>query len=193
MSAPARREQLLDVTTQLAVEQGFHAVSVEAIAQRAGITRALVYQHFGDLQALLEAVIERETARALAQVSETTLTDLSAGDPKALMLESLQAYLHAVRDHPRTWQLVLMPPEGAPQSLRQSIVKGRQSVLARLTLAVQPALSTDSMNDAELTARLLSAIADEYARLILIDSARYSPERLLAHAARWLGQPTFGL
>ena len=32
---------------------------------------------------------------------------------------------------------------------------------------------------------MLSTIADEYARLVLIDATRFSPERLLAHA-RWL-------
>lgn len=193
MRASARRAQLLDVATQLAVEQGFHAVSVEAIARRAGITRAVIYQQFGDLQALLEAVIERETSRALAQVSETALADLSEGDAQELMLGSLEAYLRAVNDHPATWRLVLMAPEGAPDSLRQSIAKGRQSVLAQLTRAVRPALRSGNLNDAELTARVLSAIADEYARLVLTDPVRYSPERLLRHARWWLDQATFGL
>jgi len=193
MRAPARREQLLDVASQLAAEQGFHAVSVEAIARRAGITRAVIYQHFDDLQALLEAVIERETSRALAQVSETALTDLSEGDPKELMLESLDAYLRAVHDHPNTWRLVLMSPEGAPASLRRSIAEGRRSVLARLTRAVRPALQSGGSGDAELTARLLSAISDEYARLVLTDPGRYSAERLLLHARSWLGQSSFGL
>lgn len=193
MCAPARREQLLDVATQLAVDQSFHAVSVEAVARRAGITRAVIYQHFGDRQALLEAVIERETSRALAQVSETALTDLSEGDAEELMLESLRAYLRAVSDHPTTWQLVLTPPKGAPESLRESIAKGRRAVLAQLTHAVRPALRSEDANDAELTARILSAISDEYARLVLTDPARYSPERLLEHARWWLGQATFGL
>ncbi len=193
MRASERREQLLDVATALAVERSFHAVSVEAVAQRAGITRAVIYQHFGDLQALLEAVIARETSRALAQVSETALTDLSKGDAKELMLESLEAYLRAVHDHPTTWQLVLMPPEGAPEALRQSIAKGRQSVLEQLTRAVRPALRSGDLNDAELTARILSAISDEYARLVLTDPARYEPERLLRHARWWLDQPRLGL
>src|SRR5579875_1067187 len=114
MSSSERREQLLDVTAPLVVQRAFHGVSSEAVAQRAGITRALVYQHFGDLQGLLEAVIERETNRALAQVSETTLGDLREGDPVELMIESLRAYLHAVQSQPNTWRLVLMPPEGAP-------------------------------------------------------------------------------
>src|SRR3954454_5431761 len=158
MRAPARREQLLDVTTQLVVERGFPAVTIEAIAQRAGITRAVVYQHFGDLPTLLEAAIDREMTRARAQVSETTLADLDEGEPLELMLESLESYLRAVRDHPTTWRLGLMPPLGAPEKLRDAIAAGRRSVLGRMIAAVRPALGGAADDDAELTARVLSAI-----------------------------------
>jgi hypothetical protein len=51
---------------------------------------------------------------------------------------------------------------------------------------VRPALIRDPDSpDAELTARVLSAISDEYARLVLTDPVRFAPERLLDHA-RWL-------
>ena len=193
MSAAERREQLLDVATRLAVRDGFHDVSVEAIAREAGVTRAVIYLHFRDLQALLEAVIAREGAKALAQVSETALADLSKGDSRTLMLESLESYLHIVRDHPTTWRLVLMPPEGAPPLLRRRIEAGRRSVLERLGQAVRPALAGRDETDAELTARVLSAISDEYARLVLTDPDRFPPERLIRHAAWWLDQPSFGL
>ena len=193
MSAAARREQLLDVATKLAVEQSFHAVSAGAVARQAGVTRAVIYQHFRDLRALLEAIIDRETTRALAQVSETELSDLSTGDAQQLMLESLESYLRAVRDHPTTWRLVLMPPEGAPEILRERIEKGRRARLASLAEAVRPVLDGDKANDAELTASVLSAISDGYARLVLTDAEHYSPERLLKHARWWLNQPSFGL
>jgi AcrR family transcriptional regulator len=189
MKAPARREQLLEVTTQIVVERGFRGVSIEAVAQRAGITRAVVYQHFEDLEAVLEAVVEREMSRALSQVSETALSDLSDGDPLELMLESLRAYLHAVRDHPTTWRFVLMPPVGAPELLQKSIERGRASVLAQMAEAVRPVLPPeDESGDAELTANVLSAISDEYARLVLTDPVRFSPERMLNHARWWLQQ-----
>ncbi len=193
MSARARREQLLEISTELVVEQGFHAVSVEAIAKRAGITRAVIYQHFGSLQALLEAVVDREMTRAHWQVSETELTDLREGDPRELMLESLEAFLRAVHGHPTTWRLVLMPPERAPAKLRRAIARGRGQVLASLARAVRPALRGGDNGDAELTAHVLSAIADEYARLLLSDAENYPPERLLRHARWWLEQATFGL
>ena len=189
MPAPERREQLLDVASQLVVEHAFRGVSIEAIAQKAGITRALIYQHFGDVKTLFEAVIDRETSRALAQVSETTLSDLSQGDPVELMLESLRAYLLAVQNQPNTWRLVLMPPEGAPNVLHKAIAEGRASVLARMAEAVQPLLARQPGHaDAELTARLLSAVADEYARLVLTDPVAFPPRRLLEHARWWLSE-----
>ena len=176
-----------------AVEDGFHAVSVEAIARRAGVTRAVIYQHFPDLQALLEAVITRETTRALAQVAESALPPLESGDTAQLMLASLTAYLGAVHDHPTTWRLVLLSPEGAPAKLRAGIASGRRAVLAQLTSSVSSAVRTGNPYDAELTARILSVVADEYARLVLTDPRRYPPDRLIDHARRWLDQPTFGL
>lgn len=187
MSASARRELLLDVAVRLVGDYGFHGVTIEAIAQAAGVTRATVYQHFPQLHALLEAVIERETSRALAQLSETALPQLTEGDPRELMLESLRAYLMAVQSQPRTWRLILMPPEGAPAALHAAIADGRATVLDQLIQAVRPALERDTASpDAELTARLLSAISDEYARLLLTDQARFSPDALIEHATWWL-------
>jgi AcrR family transcriptional regulator len=185
LTASERREQLLEVTTRIVAEQGFQAVSIESVARRAGISRPIVYEHFGDLQGLLEAVVEREMSRAFSQVSETALTDLTEGDHRELMLESLRAFLYAVRDHPSTWRLVLMPAEGAPELLRQGLARGRTVVLAQLAQAVRPIMRASESPDAELTARVLSAISDEYARLILTDPERFTPDRLVDHA-RWL-------
>ncbi len=52
MTAEQRREQLLDVTKAIAVERGFHEISIEAVAKEAGISRPIVYGHFGDLAGL---------------------------------------------------------------------------------------------------------------------------------------------
>ena len=185
LTASERREQLLEVTTRIVAERGFQGVSIESVAREAGISRPIVYEHFGHLQGLLEAVVEREMSRAFSQVSETALTDLTEGDHRELMLESLRAFLYAVRDHPSTWRLVLMPAEGAPELLRKGLARGRTVVLAQLAQAVRPIMRASESPDAELTARVLSAISDEYARLILTDPDRFTPERLVDHA-RWL-------
>jgi AcrR family transcriptional regulator len=185
MSAPVRRDQLLDVTSEIVAQQGFQGVSIQAVARSAGISRPVVYEHFGDLHGVLEALIERETARALAQVSETTPADLTDCDAAEVMLDSLRRYLDAVEEHPSRWRLVLMPPEGAPELLRMSVVSGRAAILRKLTHAVSPLLGPAGADpNPELTARILSALADEYARLLLTDPESFPRERLMAHA-RW--------
>ena len=83
-----------------------------------------------------------------------------------------------------------MPPEGAPQSLRTNIAAGRDAVVANLARAVRPALrAEDDARDAEVTASILSAISDAYARLVLTDQDRFPPARLLDHARWWLHHP----
>jgi len=186
MTATARREQLLRVTIEIVAEEGFQGVSIQSVAQRAGISRPIVYEHFGDLQGLLEAALASEMDRAMAQVTATELGDLAHGDTAEVMLESLRRYLAAVTENPLTWKLVLMPPEGAPEILRKGIIQGRAAVLRSLTNAVSPgSMPGEASPDPEMTARILSTIADEYARLLLTDPARFPADRLLAHA-RWL-------
>ena len=183
MQAGERRQQLLDATKAIVAERGFHAVSIEAVAREAGITRPIVYGHFHDLPGLLEALVERETARALSQLRIVGPDDL-AEDPREALLASLRTYLEAVRDDPATWRLVLMPPEGAPAILHDLIADGREAVLEQLTRAVGPRLESP---DPELFAHTLSAIADEGARLLLTDPERYPVERILRFAD-WLMQ-----
>jgi AcrR family transcriptional regulator len=177
MRAPARREQLLDAAKAVVAQDGFHGVSIEAVARRAGITRPIVYRHFEDLGALLEALVERETVRALGQLREFLPSELG-GDPREALLASLRGYLRAVESDPVTWGLMLVPAEGAPGLLGERIAAGRAAVIGRLSGAI-------ASPDPELTAWALSAVADEAARLLLSDPARYPAERVLDHA-RWL-------
>src|SRR3954468_2520093 len=102
MSAAQRREQLLDVTKALVDEQGFHAVSIEAVARRAGITRPVVYGHFADLGALLEAMLAREMARALAQLATVVPRATAAPDLPEALADALRGYLEVVHEDPVT-------------------------------------------------------------------------------------------
>lgn len=186
MSAAERREQLLDVTCDLVVEQGFGAVSMESVARRAGITRPVVYGHFPELGALLDAMLERESSRALTQLAEVLPAPGGGGTLRERLASAMEAYLHAVESSPVTWRLALMPPDGAPELLRDRIEEGREAVIAVLAevLSTSGADGPDSP-DPELTGRMLSAASDAASRLLLTDPERYPVERLMAHT-RWL-------
>ena len=186
MTGADRREQLIDTTRDLVEEQGFHAVSIDAVARRAGITRPVVYDHFPTLGALLEATLDRETARALGQLVASLPAPGVAGRRELLLLR-LEAYLEVVRADPVTWRLVLMPPEGAPLSLRDRITAGRRAIVGELAEVMQHSPEGASP-DPELTAHMLSALADEAARLVLTDPSHYPVARLMANARWMLGQ-----
>ncbi|MGK2936344.1 MAG: TetR/AcrR family transcriptional regulator [Solirubrobacteraceae bacterium] len=188
MTAAERREQLLDVTRDLVVEQGFGAVSMEAVARRAGITRPVVYGHFPELGALLDAMLERESSRALGQLAEVLPTaEGGDGNLRERLSRAMEAYLLAVEASPVTWRLALMPPDGAPELLRARIEEGRAAVVSVLAEVVRSAGISDGLSspDPELTGRMLSAASDEASRLLLTDPERYPVSRLMEHT-RWL-------
>jgi AcrR family transcriptional regulator len=189
MPAEARREQLLDVAKAIVIERGFHAVSIEGVARDAGISRPIVYGHFGDLAGLLEALIAREGDRALGQLGAMLPAALAGSDPRERLVAALGGYLKAVRADPATWRLVLMPNEGAPRILHEQISRGRGAVVEQLAAALggEPNAPIQTP-DAELTARLLTAFADEAARLMLAEPDRYPAQRILGLARWFLGR-----
>ncbi|HEX8207104.1 MAG TPA: TetR/AcrR family transcriptional regulator [Solirubrobacteraceae bacterium] len=183
LPAAARREQILDATKSIAVQRGFHAVSIDAVARAAGISRPIVYDHFHDLPGLLEALIERETLRSREQLAAVLPADVEPGDLRGALYEGIRRYLAAAQSDPDTWRLVLMPPEGAPELMRERIAAGREDAIAQLGAAVGAQL-TDAP-DRELLVRMLSSLSDEAVRLLLTRPDEYPPERLLA-GARWM-------
>ena len=118
LSAPQRRDQILDVAMEQAEAGGFHALSIDGIARAAGISRPIVYQHFGDLNGVMNALVDREGERALAQLASLLPTAVTS-DPREQLVGALGAFLEAVEAEPVRWRMILMPPEGAPEVMRE--------------------------------------------------------------------------
>jgi AcrR family transcriptional regulator len=79
-----RRDSLLDVAADM-VANDVEAVSMDAVARAAGVSRALVYKHFANRHDLLSSLYERESARVHAQLS----ADVRAASDLAGMLRAL--------------------------------------------------------------------------------------------------------
>src|SRR5688500_7013895 len=54
-----REQQMLQVAERTFAERGFHAASVDAIAERAGISKPMVYAYFGSKEGLYRGCMER--------------------------------------------------------------------------------------------------------------------------------------
>jgi AcrR family transcriptional regulator len=186
LTAVQRRDQILDATEALVGGHGFHALSMDAVARAAGVSRPVVYGHFGDLPGLVDSLLDRVTERALEQLEDVMPDRLERGNARDALIAATGAYLEAVRANPHTWRLILMPPEGAPDKLRARVAAARESVFARLEASIRDGFAAGRGSpDPEITAHMASAYSDELARLVLTDPRRYPLDRLIAHT-RWM-------
>ncbi|MFA9270848.1 MAG: TetR/AcrR family transcriptional regulator [Baekduiaceae bacterium] len=186
MSGEARREQLLDKTLELVAREGFRAVSIDAVAREAGITRPIVYGHFQDLPGLLNALLDREARRAIGQLAGVLP---SADDERPVWdvaLGALRAYLEVVAASPLTWQLILMPVEGAPPTLHARVEGDRAAVRVQLAAALEAGLRREGLDpqtvDLDLAAHIAQGVSEHLARLVLTDPQAYDVARIMALA-----------
>ena len=72
MSRAERREQLIRVARQLFGTRGYDAVSVEEIASAAGVSKPIVYEHFGGKEGLYQVIVDREV-KALSDILQSQM------------------------------------------------------------------------------------------------------------------------
>ena len=178
MPREQRREQLLDVALELISAQGFAGLTMEGVAREAKIAKTVVYDLFGNREELLHALLEREQERALADVAAAIPASLD-GEPLDLLTGSLSTVLEAVRRHPDTWRLILLPAEGTPPAVRASVDRHRDRLVGQIEPMV--AWGVDQLGlsrlDSELTAETILALFENAIRLTLTKSGSYPPER----------------
>ena len=75
MTGKERREQLLDIGRRLFAERGLDGTSIEEIAARAGVSKPVVYEHFGGKEGLYAVVIDREVGRFLEMATRVLAGD----------------------------------------------------------------------------------------------------------------------
>lgn len=188
----ARREQLLDAALDIAISRGFHAVTVDAVARACDVTRPVVYGAFADRAALLTGLADRAEQRTLDQLAAVfpALPEPHEDvDPDDLLLSGVTAYLQAVASEPRTWRVVLLPPEGAPTELAARVDAHRAVLLAQLRELLDWGLSRRGAPglDPDLFARAVFTLSEEAARLVLADPARWPLERFTSFTRTLLG------
>ncbi|MBD8506175.1 TetR/AcrR family transcriptional regulator [Hoyosella sp. G463] len=71
MTGSQRRDQLIEVGRSLFAERGYEATSIEEIAQRALVSKPVVYEHFGGKEGLYAVVVDREMADLLQRITSS--------------------------------------------------------------------------------------------------------------------------
>jgi AcrR family transcriptional regulator len=96
----ARRAQLVAIAYKLLVERGLDSVSVEDVADAAGVSRSLVYTYFGDRDGLVAEVY----LRVLDSLDATLTPPLP--DDRATLARVIRECMRFARAQPMAWQLL---------------------------------------------------------------------------------------
>ncbi|MER5363555.1 TetR family transcriptional regulator [Streptomyces sp. NPDC002785] len=153
-AAESRRRELLEAADRVVLRDGPGA-SMNAIAAEAGITKPILYRHFGDKGGLYRALAKRHTDALLIALRAA----LDAPAERRRRVEStLDTYLAAIEARPQVYRFLMHPSDDSAPPTEQGFDVGRHSapLLRRLgeELALVIAERVDLGPDSETMARI---------------------------------------
>jgi len=181
-----RRTELLDAALRIVVRDGHAAVTMEAVAMAAGVTKPVVYGVFPNRETLLGELLKREQAAALEQLVELLprlRTGLKEGaHPADVLADALDGFLAAVRIAPERWSCIVLPMADMPAQFTVAREETRGLVLAsaeELGRWITRRFDAPDDLDPELIAHTVVTLAEMAARLVLTDPEKYEPARFV--------------
>ena len=119
MTAQERREQLIGVARSVFADQGYVGASMEEIAERAEVSKPIVYEHFGGKEGVYQVVIDREVGHLVERIREA----LDAPGPRAAVERAAEAFLGYIEEEEEGFKVLVRdaPRAGSPGSLASVI------------------------------------------------------------------------
>jgi AcrR family transcriptional regulator len=102
LPAARRRRQLLEVSLRVFADQGFYVTSMSDIAEAAGVTKPVLYQHFASKRDLYSQLLD-EVGNQLQEA--ITKAVASAGSGREMVEEGFSAYFNFVDSHRDAFQI----------------------------------------------------------------------------------------
>ena len=111
-----RRSQLLDLGVRLLATRSLDELSIDLLAEEAGISRGLLYHYFGSKQAFHEAVVRHAADDLIAQTTPPT-----DGAPLERLLTSVTAYVDYVVANHEGYVSLIKGAAGGNETLRTEL------------------------------------------------------------------------
>jgi AcrR family transcriptional regulator len=185
-----RREQLLDAAMTVLGGCQLHELSMEAVADAAGVGKPVLYTVFRTRTDLVSALLHREHLRGVAQVTAAMPDDLTVHGPTGAYAATISAFLEVVLENPTRWRLILTMPDSAPREYRDDLRRARSSILSQAEQLAKAGLALDARLaelDPVLLGHTMLSFAEMLGRLAINDPETYPRARLEDFARTALG------
>jgi AcrR family transcriptional regulator len=147
MPRPERERQMLEVAGALFASRGFHAASMDEIAEQAGISKPMLYHYFESKEGLYAAYVRQQGLALLAGMREAT-------DPAATPAERLWAgtlaFLGYVDEHRPGWALLYgeAVSKGGPLAAEVAELRARIAAIVHRLFVTVAGADPDEISEA---------------------------------------------
>jgi AcrR family transcriptional regulator len=184
LPAARRRRQLLDTALSVFADRGFHGTAMNDIADAAGVTKPVLYQHFSSKRALYREVLDDVGGRL-----EETIAKAAAGapGPREQVEAGFGAYFRFVADEQDAFQVLF----GGDTRRDPEFIRLAAATEASIAAAIAGLIDIEGIDPEHqaLLAHGLVGLAEGTSRRWLADGRQEAPEALAAQVAElaWAG------
>lgn len=174
LSPEQRRTQLLDLGVRLVATRGIDDLSIDLLAEEAGVSRGLVYHYFGSLVGYREAVIRHSVDELIAATAPP-----AEGDPLERLLASVGVYVDYVVDNYEGYRSIVRAAAGGTEVMREIYEEARAALTDRIFSEDAQGEILPDTPAARLVVRGWSAYAEEVVLTWVQDPSGLSREHLV--------------
>jgi AcrR family transcriptional regulator len=169
-----RRSQLLDLGVRLLATRSLDELSIDVLAEEAGISRGLLYHYFGNKHAFHEAVVRRAADDLIEQTAPP-----AEGEPLERLLASVTAYVDYVVANYEGYLSLVKGAAGGNDTLREIYEEARSALTDRIFREDAQGMIVPDTPAARLVVRGWAALAEELVLTWVVDPAGVTRDELL--------------
>ncbi|MFJ8625480.1 TetR/AcrR family transcriptional regulator [Kitasatospora sp. NPDC093550] len=130
----ARREQLLGAAQEVFVAQGYHAAAMDDIADRAGVSKPVLYQHFPGKLELYLALLDKHCDALVESTREALST---TNDNKQRVANTMEAYFNYVSSESGAFRLVFESDLTNEPAVRERVERASEASATLVSKVIQ--------------------------------------------------------
>jgi AcrR family transcriptional regulator len=144
LPAARRRRQLLDVAIERFAAGGFHATSMEDIAEAAGVTKPVLYQHFRSKRQLYLELLDDVGGQLMDAITKATAT---ADGPRRQVESGFAAYLRFMTDRPQAFPLLFGSGARRDPEFADAVRRVEESIADAVAALIEADIDADHRRD----------------------------------------------
>lgn len=183
LPAAARREQLLAVALEVFAREGFHGTAMNDVADAAGVTKPVLYQHFRSKRELYLALLEEVGGRLRDAIGKATV---EAGTPHAQVERGFSAYFRWVADDRAAFMLLFGGGARRDEEFAEAVRRNETAIADAIAPLIQADIDPEHQRN---LAYGLVGLAEATSRRLVRSGVEFDPEQVARQMSElaWAG------